>query len=79
MDVTKSQELAQKYKINTSFLSKQLPTLILFKDGRELVRRPLVSDKNRLIAFVFNQVSMMSSSMPAHSFIRRTMWFPRSI
>ena len=42
-----------------------MPTVILFKEGKEYDRRPLVGDKGRLIKFTFNAVSpALSSLMP---------------
>ena len=34
--------MAEKYHINTSALSRQLPTLILFQDGKETGRVPAI-------------------------------------
>ncbi|KPM09297.1 thioredoxin-related transmembrane protein 2-like protein [Sarcoptes scabiei] len=53
IDLARSPETAQKFKINTSTFSKQLPTLVLFKNGKELMRRPLVNEKGKLIHFSF--------------------------
>ena len=33
-------EFAKKYNINTSAISRQLPTLIMFEDGKEDLRFP---------------------------------------
>ena len=38
-------KLAEKYRINTSGFSKQLPTVIMFEDGEEKMRFPPI-DKN---------------------------------
>lgn len=53
VDLARSPETAAKYKINMSTLSKQLPTLILFQNGREIMRRPVVNEKNKLVPFGF--------------------------
>ncbi|XP_003745086.1 thioredoxin-related transmembrane protein 2 homolog [Galendromus occidentalis] len=53
IDVTRNPEAAAKYHINTSALSKQLPTLIMFKDGKALMRRPTVDSKSKLVKFNF--------------------------
>lgn len=60
VDLARNPDTATKYKINTSSLSKQLPTLILFKNGKETMRRPLVNDDNKLIKFAFSYVSLLS-------------------
>lgn len=57
IDVSRYPESATKYKINTSFMSKQLPTIILFKEGQPIERRPLVNDKGKLVPFAMNFVS----------------------
>jgi thiol-disulfide isomerase/thioredoxin len=53
VDLARNPDSAEKYKINTSPLSKQLPTLILFKNGQEEDRRPLVASNGKLVAFSF--------------------------
>lgn len=58
IDLTRNPETAEKYKINTSALSKQLPTLILFRNGKEDMRRPLVASNGALIPFSFVFVSI---------------------
>lgn len=37
--------------------SKQLPTLILFKEGKEIERRPYADSKGKLVKFLFSLVS----------------------
>lgn len=56
VDLARSPETATKYKINTSSLSKQLPTLILFQHGKPVMRRPVVNDKGKLVPFSFTYV-----------------------
>lgn len=57
VDLARSPETAEKYQINVSSFSKQLPTLILFKGGKEEIRRPLVASSGKLIQFSFTFVS----------------------
>lgn len=59
VDLSRSPETAEKYHINTSSFSKQLPTLILFKDGKEEMRRPLVASNSKLVQFSFTFVSKL--------------------
>ena len=40
-------EMAKTYSINTSAISRQLPTLILFEDGKEISRFPPYDDKSK--------------------------------
>lgn len=60
VDLSRSPDTATKYKINTSTLSKQLPTLILFKNGKESMRRPVVNNNGKLIKFALTYVSTTS-------------------
>jgi thiol-disulfide isomerase/thioredoxin len=47
-------EVAKKYNINTSPLSKQLPTLILFRNSAEVKRRPFIDSKGNVFKFLFS-------------------------
>jgi len=40
-------EMAKTYNINTSAISRQLPTLILFEDGKEVIRFPPYDDASQ--------------------------------
>ena len=50
-------DAAKKYGINDSSMSRQLPTVILFKGGKEVTRRPAADDRGRLIKFFFTEVN----------------------
>lgn len=67
VDLSRSPETAEKYHINTSSFSKQLPTVILFKDGKEEMRRPLVASNSKLVPFSFTFVSLILSYMINYS------------
>lgn len=54
VDVGRYPDAGQKYHVNDSSMSKQLPTVILFKEGKETMRRPTVDSKSKLIKFGFN-------------------------
>jgi thiol-disulfide isomerase/thioredoxin len=54
LDAYKYQDLARSYNISTSSLSKQLPTLILFKKGQEFKRRPFIDSKGSVFPFIFS-------------------------
>lgn len=45
-----------RYKVSTSPLAKQLPSLLLFQGGREVMRRPMVDNKGRAVSWTFNEV-----------------------
>jgi thiol-disulfide isomerase/thioredoxin len=48
-DVSRYQAEANKFKIDTSTFSKQLPTVVLFQDGKEVKRRPQIDVKGRVL------------------------------
>jgi thiol-disulfide isomerase/thioredoxin len=48
-DVSRYQAEANKFKIDTSTFSKQLPTVVLFQEGKEVKRRPQVDVKGRIL------------------------------
>ena len=47
-------DIAKKYNVSTSPLSKQLPTVILFEKSVETKRRPFVDSKGTVFPFVFS-------------------------
>ena len=57
IDIGRHPEAAAKYRINDSSKSKQLPTLILFKEGKEFDRRPYIDRNGKLVHFLFSLVS----------------------
>ncbi|KAK0166647.1 hypothetical protein PV327_004139 [Microctonus hyperodae] len=54
VDVGRYPDAAAKYHISDASTSKQLPTLILFKDGKEFERRPYADSKGKLVKFLFS-------------------------
>jgi len=56
VDVGRYPDAAAKYNISDASTSKQLPTLIFFKDGKEMERRPYASNKGKLVKFLFSLV-----------------------
>lgn len=42
--------------MSTSPLTKQLPTLILFQGGKEVMRRPQIDKKGRAVSWTFSEV-----------------------
>jgi thiol-disulfide isomerase/thioredoxin len=48
-DVNRYQAEAIKFKIDTTTFSKQLPTVVLFQDGKEVKRRPQIDVKGRVL------------------------------
>ncbi|XP_041029908.1 thioredoxin-related transmembrane protein 2-like isoform X1 [Carcharodon carcharias] len=58
-DVGRYAEISEKYKVSTSPLSKQLPTLILFQGGKEAMRRPLIDKKGRAVSWTFSEENLI--------------------
>ena len=50
-----------RYKIDTSSFSRQLPTVVLFKGGREVDRRP--NENNRFNKYFFTRVHSVHCSI----------------
>ncbi|KAG5451280.1 Thioredoxin- transmembrane protein 2 [Clonorchis sinensis] len=63
LDITRYPDLAKKYDIDVSSMSKQIPTLILFRHGRELVRRPgvLCGSKKSVQKFFFTYENIVGA------------------
>ena len=59
-------DAAKKYGINDSSMSRQLPTVILFKSGKEVTRRPAADDRGKLIKFFFTEVNYPDSPKNCH-------------
>ena len=57
VDVGRYPELAKKYYINNTSFSLQLPSLVLFKGEKELLRRPCLDSKGKFLKFYFTEVS----------------------
>lgn len=55
VDIGRFPDSGKKYHVSDSSLSKQLPTLILFKDGKEMIRRPNADTKGKLQNFLFSE------------------------
>ncbi|CAG9770055.1 unnamed protein product [Ceutorhynchus assimilis] len=55
IDIGRYPEAGQKYHVSDSSLSKQLPTIILFQEGKEAMRRPMADTKGKLIKFLFSE------------------------
>lgn len=48
-----------RYKVSASPLSKQLPSLVLFQGGKEVMRRPQVDKKGRAVSWSFTEVRLI--------------------
>ncbi|KAJ8379419.1 hypothetical protein SKAU_G00001970 [Synaphobranchus kaupii] len=59
IDVGRYGEMSKKFKVSTSPLSKQLPSLVLFQGGNELMRRPQVDKKGRAVSWSFTEENII--------------------
>uniref|UniRef100_G3Q112 Thioredoxin-related transmembrane protein 2a n=1 Tax=Gasterosteus aculeatus TaxID=69293 RepID=G3Q112_GASAC len=59
VDIGRYGEVSNRYKVSTSPLSKQLPTLVLFQEGREMIRRPMVDKKGRAVSWTFSEENII--------------------
>ncbi|PIO74134.1 thioredoxin [Teladorsagia circumcincta] len=59
LDVGRWPKEAERFRVNAHPTSRQLPTICVFKDAKEIKRRPLVNEKRRAIPFVFSQVRLL--------------------
>uniref|UniRef100_A0A1I8JH41 COP9 signalosome complex subunit 4 n=1 Tax=Macrostomum lignano TaxID=282301 RepID=A0A1I8JH41_9PLAT len=74
LDVTKYPKVAEKYGIDQSGWSRQLPTVALFKANKEVDRRPLVGAKKRVARFVFSYDNLVSAFGLAELYNDRLIW-----
>ncbi|KAF7710200.1 thioredoxin-related transmembrane protein 2-B [Silurus meridionalis] len=59
VDVGRYGDVSKKYKVSTSPLSKQLPSLVLFQGGKEVMRRPQVDKKGRAVSWSFTEENII--------------------
>ncbi|XP_034036926.1 thioredoxin-related transmembrane protein 2-A [Thalassophryne amazonica] len=59
VDIGRYGEVSQRYRISTSPLTKQLPSLLLFQGGREIARRPMVDSKGRAVSWAFSEENII--------------------
>lgn len=61
VDVGRYPDAGSKYYVSDSSMSKQLPTVILFQEGKEVLRRPNVDSKGKLQKFLFSGENMKTA------------------
>lgn len=59
VDIGRYGEVSKKYKVSASPLSKQLPSLVLFQGGKEVMRRPQVDKKCRAVSWSFTEENII--------------------
>jgi hypothetical protein len=60
MDLGRHPDIGAEFGISDSAFSKQLPTLILFKEGKSVTYRPFVDSTGKLIKFHFNKENIIT-------------------
>ncbi|XP_053924539.1 thioredoxin-related transmembrane protein 2 isoform X2 [Cuculus canorus] len=59
VDVGRYTDVSTRYKVSTSPLTKQLPTLILFQGGIEKMRRPYIDKKGHAVSWTFSEENVI--------------------
>ncbi|XP_030280080.1 thioredoxin-related transmembrane protein 2-B [Sparus aurata] len=59
VDIGRYGEVSKRYKVSASPLSKQLPSLVLFQGGKEVMRRPQVDKKGRAVSWSFTEENII--------------------
>ncbi|XP_068582828.1 thioredoxin-related transmembrane protein 2-B [Cebidichthys violaceus] len=59
VDIGRYGEVSKKYRVSASPLSKQLPSLVLFQGGKEVMRRPQVDKKGRAVSWSFTEENII--------------------
>ncbi|XP_029769638.1 thioredoxin-related transmembrane protein 2 [Terrapene carolina triunguis] len=59
VDVGRYPDVSTRYTVSTSPLTKQLPTLILFQGGKEVMRRPQIDKKGRAVSWTFSEENVI--------------------
>ncbi len=67
-----------RYKVSASPLSKQLPSLVLFQGGKEVMRRPQVDKKGRAVSWSFTEVRL-DSALQICDCLSENTWLMQSI
>lgn len=61
IDVGRSPEAARQHRVSDASASKQLPTLLLFRGGLEVARRPIVDGRGKPTAFSFTRENIIAA------------------
>ncbi|XP_050529913.1 thioredoxin-related transmembrane protein 2 homolog [Daktulosphaira vitifoliae] len=61
IDISRYPDVSQKYSVSDSSLSRQLPTVILFKNGKEVLRRPTFDSKGKVYKFFFTEANFRAA------------------
>ncbi|CAB3402507.1 unnamed protein product [Caenorhabditis bovis] len=55
LDIGRWPKEGERFCVNSHPMSRQLPTICVFKDAKEISRRPLVNENRRAVPFVFSE------------------------
>ncbi|CAI5445434.1 unnamed protein product [Caenorhabditis angaria] len=55
LDIGRWSKEGERFRVNSHPMSRQLPTICVFKDAKETSRRPLVNESRRAVPFVFSE------------------------
>ncbi|XP_076035521.1 thioredoxin-related transmembrane protein 2 homolog [Oratosquilla oratoria] len=61
IDVGRYPDVAKKHHINITAFSVQLPTVSIFKNGKEVMRRPCLDSKGKFQKFYFTEDNMRAA------------------
>lgn len=61
IDVGRFPDTGKKHYVSDSPMSRQLPTVILFKNGQEILRRPCADAKGKLQKFFFSKDNLKAA------------------
>ncbi|XP_067103383.1 thioredoxin-related transmembrane protein 2-A [Osmerus mordax] len=59
VDIGRYGEVSERYRVSTSPLARQLPSLVLFQGGQEVMRRPMVDNKRRAVSWTFSEENII--------------------
>lgn len=62
LDVGRYPKEAERFRINTQVMSKQLPSIAVIKNGKQVNRRPVIGANQRAIPFKFTEVCRLDCS-----------------
>jgi hypothetical protein len=56
LDVGRYPKEGERFRINTHVMSKQLPSIAVIRNGKQINRRPAIGSNGRAIPFKFTEV-----------------------
>lgn len=60
IDVSRYPDVGQKFNVDSSSWSKQLPTVIVFENGKETNRKPFISPKGTVVRYRFSKEGLIA-------------------